>query len=138
MESTQQCSRWLYCCCEKLHCQSNSGRKVFIWLLPSCPNPLLREIRARTQGRNLEVGTMKGAAGWLILQGCSANFLVQYRATCSENGVSCNRLGPPITINQDSCPQTWPQASLFWLIAQDPLILGNSWLYHFEIKKLLG
>lgn len=53
------------------------------------PNPLLRKIRARTQGRNLEVGTVKGAAGWLILQSCLANFLVQYRATCSENGVSC-------------------------------------------------
>lgn len=96
--------------------------------LPSCSNPLLREIRARTQGRNLEVGTVKGAAGWLILQSCLANFLVQYRATCSENGVSCNRLGPPITINQASCPQTWPQASLFWLIARDPL-------YHVKIKN---
>ena len=103
--------------------------------LPSCPNPLLREIRAKTQGRNLEVGTVKGAVGWLTLQGCLANFLVQYRTTCSENGVSCNRLGLPITINQDSCPQTWPQASLFWLIARDPLILGNSCLYHAEIKN---
>jgi hypothetical protein len=59
------------------------GKKGFIWLTCNCPS--LREVKAETEGKNLEAGTEAEAMEELCLLACFQTYifyLIQLRLTC--------------------------------------------------------
>lgn len=86
------------------------GRKGVISLSLPCPD-LLKAVRAKAQGRILEVGTdaeaVEGVAYWLVSTCC---FIVP-RTTGPGMVLPKNELGPPTSVVNQA---NEPQAGLVW------------------------